>query len=442
MWASRRAAPRDRRRRPPRRAARAAAERAHRRARRAIYLGAHRRGIPRAAPRRRGGLNILYHFRTQGTGAEGVHIAGIATAFERLGHRVIFSSPTGVDPRTTAGTNPFAEKKRRGLFSRLAAHAPAFIFELLEIAYNVIAYKRNRAALTRENCALIYERHAFFLCATAFLAQRRGLPLVVEVNELAGDERVRAAPWLLPLARLADRLTFQRASLIVAVSPHVERRIAALGIAPEKILVLPNAVSAESLDTPADGAPIRTRHHCADAVVIGFVGWFVPWHRLDNLLTQFATLATADTRLMLTGDGPLRATLTAQAAALGIADRIIFTGSVPHAEIPAHLAAMDICVVPHSNEYRSPIKLFESMARARATVAPRTEPIAQVITDGMNGLLFDPQNPASLREALQCLIASPSLRAQLGATALATIREHHTWDQNAAAVLAAMRPRL
>ena len=380
-------------------------------------------------------MNILYHFRTQGTGAEGVHIAGIATAFERLGHRVIFSSPTGVDPRTTAGTNPFAEKKRRSFFARLAAYAPAPVFELLEIAYNAVSYSRNRAALTRENCTLIYERHAFFLCATAFLAQRRRIPLVVEVNELAGDERVRADPWLLPLARLADRLIFRRASLIVAVSPHLQRRIAALGIAPEKILVLPNAVSAESLDTPNDGAPIRARHHCSDAVVIGFVGWFVPWHRLDNLLTQFAALATADTHLMLVGDGPFREALAAQAAALDIADRVIFTGSVPHAEIPAHLAAMDICVVPHSNEYRSPIKLFESMARARATVAPRTEPIAQVITDGVNGLLFDPQNPASLREALQHLISSPSLRVQLGAAALATIREHHTWDRNAATVL-------
>ena len=382
-------------------------------------------------------MTILYHFRTQGTGAEGVHIAGVATAFEQLGHRVVFSSPTGADPRATAGANPFAGKKRRSLLARLAAKAPALIFELLEIAYNAAACVRIRAALARENCALIYERHAFFLCATAFLAQRRGIPLVVEVNELAGDERVRADPWLLPLARLADRLTFRRAALIVVVSPHLQRRIAALGIAPEKILVLPNAVSAASLDTPADGAPVRALHGCADAVVIGFVGWFVAWHRLDQLVSQFARLASGDARLrlLLVGDGPLRADLAAQAAALGIADRVVFTGPVPHSGIPAHLAAMDICVVPHSNEYRSPIKLFEGMARGCATVAPRTEPIAQVVTDGVNGLLFDPANPGSLREALQRLIASPPLRAQLGAAARETIREEHTWDRNAEAVL-------
>jgi glycosyltransferase involved in cell wall biosynthesis len=386
-------------------------------------------------------MNILYHFRTQGTGAEGVHIAGVATALERLGHRVVFSSPTGIDPRTTAGENPFAKKERRSLLARLAAHAPGLIFELLEIAYNVVAYARNRRKLIDENCTLIYERHAFFLCATGFLAQRRRVPLVVEVNELAGDERVRADPWLLPLARLADHLTFQRARLIVVVSPHLARRVAALGIAPEKILVLPNAVSASSLEIPADGVPVRAKYGCTDAVVIGFVGWFVAWHRLEQLLTQFASLAAdhPTLRLMLVGDGTLRGALAAQVTALGLADRVIFTGSVPHNEIPAHLAAMDICVVPHSNEYRSPIKLFESMARARAVVAPRTEPIAQVISDGVNGLLLDPENPTSLREALHRLIADPTLRQQLGASALAAIREKHTWDRNAEAVLTRLR---
>ena len=54
-------------------------------------------------------MNILYHFRTRGTGAEAVHIAGIVRALEKMGHHVILSSPTGVDPRKTAGETPFGE---------------------------------------------------------------------------------------------------------------------------------------------------------------------------------------------------------------------------------------------------------------------------------------------------------------------------------------------
>ena len=59
-------------------------------------------------------MRILYHFRTRGTGAEAVHIAGIVRAFEKMGHEVVLSSPTGVDPRETAGMTPFANAGSRG----------------------------------------------------------------------------------------------------------------------------------------------------------------------------------------------------------------------------------------------------------------------------------------------------------------------------------------
>ncbi len=387
-------------------------------------------------------MRILYHFRTQGTGAEGVHIAGMATAFAQLGHTVVFSSPTGVDPRAKAGADPFGSNRRRSLLARLAARAPALVFELLEVAYNFVCYPRLRTLLASSPCDFIYERHAFFLSATAFLAQRWRIPLVVEVNELAGDERVRATPWLTPLARVADRLTFQRAQLIVVVSPHLRRRIAAMGIPAEKILVLPNAVDEATLDAHADGGAVRQRHHCGEAVVIGFVGWFVPWHRLDVLLALFAGLAKADPqlRLLLVGDGPLAQTLAAQATVLGVRDRVIFTGPVPHAEVPDYIAAMDICVVPHSNEYRSPIKLFEYLACGRAVVAPRTEPIAAVLHDGENGLLFDPEKPGDLATQIARLVSAPRDRERLGMAARRDVGERHTWRRNAERVLAALRP--
>lgn len=386
-------------------------------------------------------MKILYHFRTQGTGAEGVHISGMANAFEQLGHQVTFVSPTGRDPRATAGANPFARGEKRGFLARLAAHAPVLVFELLEIGYNLLAWARLHKVLAAGQCDLIYERHAFFLCATGFLAQRAGVPLIVEVNELAGDERVRAVPWLLPLARRADRWTFRRASRIVVVSPHLGRRIEALGIAAEKILVLPNAVAEDTLTAAPDGAAIRARFGGEDAIVVGFVGWFVAWHRLDDFLAEAAVLARAEPRLrvLFVGDGPLAAPLAAQAAALGVGERVLFTGPVPHSAIAEHIAAMDVCVIPHSNEYRSPMKLFESMVRGRAILAPRTEPIASVLTHGENGLLFAPADFAEFRALLGVLIADAGLRARLGAAARRTVEERHTWSHNALRVLRNLR---
>src|SRR5277367_4839685 len=104
-------------------------------------------------------MNILFHFRIQGTGAEGVHIAGMAGAFRSLGHRVVFSSPGSADPTATAGENPF-HSRRRTVLGRLAASAPRIVFEFMESAYNAFAGRRLEALLRREKFDLIYERHA------------------------------------------------------------------------------------------------------------------------------------------------------------------------------------------------------------------------------------------------------------------------------------------
>ena len=218
-------------------------------------------------------MKILYHFRTRGTGAEAVHIAGIANALEELGHSVVFSSPTGVDPRNTAGQSPYKDQGRPGLLARISRGCPGWVFELLEIGYNLAAYLRNRSLVRAEAADLIYERHAFFLCSSAFL----GLPIVLEVNELVGDKRIRAQPLFAFLARWSDRVIFRKAALIVVVSPHLKRRIEQSGIPGEKILVLPNAVNAEEFAVVASGNSVREKYALERKIVIGFIGWFVEW---------------------------------------------------------------------------------------------------------------------------------------------------------------------
>jgi glycosyltransferase involved in cell wall biosynthesis len=382
-------------------------------------------------------MKILYHFRTRGTGAEAVHISGIANALEKLGHRVVFSSPSGADPRKNAGTNPYREPGNPGLLSRISRLCPGFVFELLEMGYNAAAFVRNAKLLRNGPFHAIYERHAFYLCATAWLARRRKLPLIVEVNELVGDPRVREQPFFSPLARWADRIVFRQAKVIIVVSPHLKRRIEAYGIPGEKILVLPNAIDAGNFEKPADGGEIRERHNLGTDTVIGFVGWFTEWHRVDLLVEVFARLYARHRhlKLMLVGEGVLQEALAQSAAKLGIAHHLIFTGSVKHADIPRTIAAMDICVVPHSNEYRSPIKLFEYMGQSRAVVAPRTEPIGMVVSDGLDGLLFEPLSADDLYRRLEELICNPGLRVSLGENARRTVLENHTWERNARSAL-------
>jgi glycosyltransferase involved in cell wall biosynthesis len=364
-----------------------------------------------------------------------VHISGIVRAFEKLGCAVILSSPTGVDPRQGAGSTPFAEPASGavGLLARLIRLLPRGLFELLEFFYNIPAYRRNLRLARQYSVRLIYERHAFFLFSTALVAQRLKIPLVVEVNELVGDPRIRAQPLFSWLARWADRFVFRRARLIVTVSPHLKRRVEEYGIPAERVIVLPNAVSEEELAVPTQPWPIREIFP-QPAFLLGFAGWLVEWHRLDFVIQALAAPEFSSVVLVLIGDGPLKATLESQALSLGV--RLHCPGPLPHSRIPAALRAMDACVVPHSNAYRSPIKLFEFMAQARLILAPRTEPIETVVTDGKEVLLFTPLDVASFRECLSNAFSDKDLRERLGAAARRLVSERHTWEKNARSLLA------
>jgi len=388
-------------------------------------------------------MKFLYHFRTQGVGAEAVHISGVAGALRRMGHEVVFSSPTGVDPVQSVKQTPSPAPARRSLPGRLAAHLPNALFELLELAYNVPAFFRNAALLHQHAIDAIYERHAFFLFSTALLANRQQLPFIVEVNELVGDERVRAQPLLAPLVRKLDRFVFHSATAIVVVSPHLKRRITALGINPEKILVLPNGVDREDYEPLPDGYEVRKKLGLQRTLTIGFIGGLVPWHKLETLLEVFGDLEKShpDLRLVLLGQGPLLGELQKLASDLGLADKVLFPGSVGHGEIPAHLAAFDIAVVPHSNAYRSPIKLFEYLAAGRPVVAPGTEPIRSVIKSGTHALLFETNDPHGLQTALTALINDPELRESVGKSGRRHVLTYHTWDNNAHKAVEAIIPR-
>ena len=97
--------------------------------------------------------------------------------------------------------------------------------------------------------------------------------------------------------------------------------------------------------------------------------------------------------LLIIGDGPQREVLMRLSHELGVNKQVTFTGALPHAELPAHLAAFDIAVAPYlfSDEfYFSPLKVMEYLAMGRAIVAPRLGQLPALLqgVDGPCGLLY------------------------------------------------------
>jgi glycosyltransferase involved in cell wall biosynthesis len=387
-------------------------------------------------------LKVLYHHRTQGRGAEGVHIASIVRSLEQMGHEVTVLGPPGVDVLATAGAAPVdksdvATRGRATVWKLISRWAPAPLFEFAEIAYNVVAWWRLRSALRSQAFDVIYERYAFYLIAGARLAARHRIPFVLEANEVNGlEERARAQAMPRLSARFEAHL-FARCTSILTVSSYLRRRIVTRGVHPRRVRVVPNAIEPSFAAPVAGVAELRQRYGVEDRRVVGFAGWFDHWDRLDLLLEAMAELRHEfpDATAMLVGDGPAAAALYARVEALGLADNVVFTGPVPREEMRAYQALFDIAVLPHSNRFGSPVVLFEFMASGVPVVAPRLDPITDVLRDGVTGRIFEPLNAPEMTAGIGELLRSAAVRQRIGNTARDRVLDEHTWDRNAAQIL-------
>lgn len=382
-------------------------------------------------------MRLILDHRTQGQGVESVHLLGMAHAFEQAGVSVGIVSPPGVEIRRP-GAVPRKSAGLRGLWWILAEHVPEFFFEMMEIAYNIPAFVRVLRALQAPRADVLYERYAFFHIAGALAARAAGVPLVLEVNYAVSTPLFRRRSRLLrPLVRAAERFVFHRARLIVAVSTVLRDTVVADGIPPERVLTLPNAADPERFRPEISGAAVRARHGLDGARVVGFTGAFFPWHGVGFLLDALSGLLREmpDAAALLVGDGPERGALEERVRREGLEERVRFAGWIGHDKLPEHVAAFDVAVMPDSNEYGSPMKIYEYMSMGKPVVAPRLGPLADGIVDGETGILFPRRDAAALRAALGALLGNEERRVRMGAQARAHVLANHTWDRNVTRVL-------
>jgi glycosyltransferase involved in cell wall biosynthesis len=164
---------------------------------------------------------------------------------------------------------------------------------------------------------------------------------------------------------------------------------------------------------------------------------FAHWHGLERFVDRIAERLDRSPALtlLLLGDGKAWPALKALVDARGLADRIRLPGRVPHAEMPRWIACMDFAVLPDSNEYGSPMKLFEFMAMGVGVVAPDYEPVREVVEDGVTGWLFPQKDVERCVElVLERSLDGDGCR-RVGEAARRYIEAHRTWRRNAEQLL-------
>jgi glycosyltransferase involved in cell wall biosynthesis len=235
---------------------------------------------------------------------------------------------------------------------------------------------------------------------------------------------LRSGSRLLP--PFADLLFRRVARRIVVNNPTIAASLRTRGVAPERIVVIPNGIDLDRFRPLAERAEAREALGLArDAPVVGFVGRMIPDKGLGRLVDAVARLAArvGGLSLLAVGDGPDRARFQpVAAAALGHA-RAVFTGSRSDPERMYPL--MDVLAFPSTYSEGSPNVLLEAMACAVPVVANRLPQTEAMIQQSRTGLLVDARDPQTLAEAVAGLLHDPDRATSIAAAARRFVERHH-----------------
>lgn len=211
------------------------------------------------------------------------------------------------------------------------------------------------------------------------------------------------------------------------------------GIPAAKVTVIPNAVNVEQFSLGgAPDAALKTRLGLDDAQVLGFIGSFYAYEGLALLLKALPVILqpVPDVRVLLGGGGPQDQALKNQAQALGIADKVIFTGRAPHAEINRYYDLIDVLIYPRLSmrlaELVTPLKPLEAMAQGKLFIASDVGGHHELIRDGETGILFRAGDTADLTARTLELLTHPERWPALRANGRRFVEEERTWRNSVA----------
>jgi glycosyltransferase involved in cell wall biosynthesis len=320
--------------------------------------------------------------------------------------------------------------------ARTVAPARHLARDLRELWQDGWALGRLAPICTRLGIQAIYERSAFMQLGGLKLAHERGLPHLLEVNAPIEERRDHHGFPLYRLGVARERQKLALADQVVCVTGPLRRYLIERGADPARVTVIPNGVrpAAFRIEDAARRA-LRARLGVgADQVAVGFVGRFGFWRGMVPLVEAAARVALAEPRahFVLIGGGQMLPRVESEIAARGLGRRVTLTGVLPPAEVPAHVAALDLGILAGSPWYSSPIKLFEYGAAGLGIVAPRVEAVAEVLREGEEGLLVEPEDPVAIADAIGRLVADPGRRRALGERFQARVEREFTWERAAA----------
>jgi PEP-CTERM/exosortase A-associated glycosyltransferase len=276
------------------------------------------------------------------------------------------------------------------------------------------------------------------------VGRRLGIPVVYEVRAFWEDAAVdhgstTEGSLRYRLSKRLETHALRQARHVFTICEGLRRDIVSRGMPQDRVTVIPNAVDIESFAPggQADGT-LKAKLGLSGAMVVGFIGSFYAYEGLDLLLDALPDLLLRwpEVRLLLVGGGPQDAALKEMARRLGVGDRVVFTGRVPHTEVQRYYDLIDVLAYPrHSmrlTELVTPLKPLEAMAQGRLLVASDVGGHKELIRHGETGWLFKADSANALADAIDQLLARREQWPGLRAAGRAFVERERNWTASVA----------
>lgn len=337
-------------------------------------------------------------------GGTTVHTYQMAMAFSKLGHR----------PYVVAASHPDAPKEEHGKIEVRRVGRPYTLFSAL------------KAGKLRSDMDVV---HGHGTCAYGFMRLYK-FPTVIKMHSTWAEEYKRYREMNRPTGLMKwyvrmDRYCATRAQAVIAISEVIKKETMGYGVPEEKITVIHNGIDTEPF---LRASPKKKELGFHNGLVIGYIGRLAPHKGVIPLAKAFRELTQAydDISLLVVGDGPEKKKMEDILSPL---DNVMFTGYVPHEQVPDHYATSDIIAFPTRYEPLGNVVL-ESMAAGKPLIASGTGGIPEIF-NRKAGILIEPPMEHDYRElknGLEKLITSTSLRSSMSKAGRKTVKKY-SWER-------------
>lgn len=292
----------------------------------------------------------------------------------------------------------------------------------------------------------ILHAHSPALNAIAALRVGRslGIPVVYEIRAFWEDAAVdhgtsREGGIRYRLTRAMESYAIKRVDAVTTICEGLRGDIVKRGIPAAKVTVIPNAVNIENFSV-GETADLQLAKELGleGKQLLGFIGSFYAYEGLNILLQAVPKMLSKnpDIRVLLVGGGPQEKQLKDLAIQLGISDKVIFTGRVPHDQVQRYYNLIDVLVYPRLRmrltDLVTPLKPLEAMAQGRLLAASNVGGHIELIEDGKTGVLFEAGNPDALAAQVVNLLSKPERWPALRTAARHFVETERNWPASVA----------